>query len=116
MEKRTYFKWFKRLDFYGHNVAVNYRGQSKFSTNFGALVSILIFGLVFSYTALRFKKMVLFENPNVSKNTVFEDISEYGNLTAKENKFDFGFAVINLRNWSYVVPDPSIVTFDFRRI
>ncbi len=116
MEKRAYFAWFKRLDFYGHSVAVNYRGQSKFSTNFGALVSLLVFGLIFSYTSLRFKKMVLFENPNISKNTVFEDISQYGNLTASENRFDFGFTFINLKNWSYDSPDPSIATVSVRRV
>lgn len=96
MEKSSYFPSFKKLDFYGHNVAINYRGQSKFRTNFGALVSVLVFGLIFSYTSLRFKKMVLFENPSVSKNTVFADISKYGNLTASENRFDLGFSFINL--------------------
>ena len=72
MKKASYFE---KLDFYGHSVAVNYRGQSKFRTKFGAVVSVLVFGLILSYTSLRFKKMVLFENPNVSKNTVFADIS-----------------------------------------
>jgi hypothetical protein len=104
------------IDQYGHSITVNYRGAQKFKTIYGSIVSIFVMTLIMTYTGLRFKKLVLNEEPNVSKNMIIEEMSEYGIVRADENRFHFGFGLIRISDWTFVRPDPRFLELAVRRV
>ena len=46
------------FDFFGHPITVNYRGNDKYQTSFGSLVSIICFALMLAFSLFKFKTMV----------------------------------------------------------
>ena len=114
--KKGFKKAFLDLDFYGHRVSVNYRGQQTYSTQCGSLMSIIVAGLVIVFTLLKMKQFVGREHPNFTKNTVFKALDEYGDLKAERIGFEFAFAMYNIRTRKYSYPDPSMLSVGVRRV
>ena len=50
--KDKFWETFKKADIYGEQVGVNYRGEGTFSTNWGAMVSLLTIIVVFAYLGI----------------------------------------------------------------
>jgi len=56
---------FKSMDMFGEGVALNISGETKFQTCFGALLTLLIFGLSLTYAGYKFFSLVYKEDTSI---------------------------------------------------
>ena len=107
----------KQLDMFAPAVTINYRGNQKFSTLCGSLVSVICFTLITVFTLIKTKGLLLRDAANISTNTINVDLQEvFGVLTAKDNRFDFAFALVDLKSFQYATPDPRFMSITARRV
>ena len=99
-----------RLDLFGHSVQANFRGRSRFQTLWGALITISVLVIIFCYFLLRFTNLILLRGAVEHKNTVKAELDKYGPIAANQNRFDFGFGIVELPEYKYVQPDPRFFT------
>ena len=64
-------KYFKGIDMYGESVHINYQGHEKYKTIYGALVTLVVIFIMTFYSAFKLKKLILMENPDQLKNTIW---------------------------------------------
>ena len=55
------------LDVFGEPVSVKYKGANTFKTLPGALLSLLLFGFIFTFALLSFLDLIAYRNPIVSQ-------------------------------------------------
>lgn len=67
---------FKSLDIYGEKVSLSYQGSDTYKTSPGAVVSLIVIGVVVAYAAYRAYILVNFINPDVSKKSFLRDLDE----------------------------------------
>lgn len=107
----------KQLDLFALPVTINYKGNQKFPTIFGSVVSVLCFTLITVFTMLKVQGLLNRDNANISTNTIMVDLQEeFGVLNAKENRFDFAIGLINLKTWQYASVDPRFMSLTARRV
>ena len=71
----TIHKTVKKFDLFSKNIMFTYKGDTSFSTFLGGFVSIIIFSIIFVYSAFLFQVMVNRENSNSSKSTEVIDLT-----------------------------------------
>jgi hypothetical protein len=85
------------MDMYGHPVSVNFRGDQNYNTMYGSCMSILVAVLIITFTALKTKQFGLREYPEFSKNSAYKSLDDYGEMYANDIRFEFAFAMYNIR-------------------
>lgn len=85
----------KKIDIYGQNIQLAYRGDEKFKTTPGAIVSLMVIAVMMAYTG--FKTYVLFNkvNPTISKAEFIRDLDSEGAFRPYQLGFDFAFGIVN---------------------
>jgi hypothetical protein len=58
---------FKLLDLFGQNVNLNWNGQDKFRTTFGAIVTLVLFAVLIAFAVFKGNDILKRLNPSVSK-------------------------------------------------
>ena len=53
---------FKSIDFFGEEVKLTYKGRAKFKSIFGAVVSLVMIGIMVAYAGYRLKNIVEKQN------------------------------------------------------
>lgn len=107
---------FLSMDMYGHPVSVNFRGDQNYSTMYGSCMSILVTILIVTFTALKMKQFGWREYPEFSKNSAYKSLDDYGEMYANEIRFEFAFAMYNIRSRTYSAPDPRMIVPNTRRV
>ena len=84
-------KGLQRLDMFGHQVGVTYKGDSFFKTSVGACASILMFTVTLAYTVLQVGEFVNVANPDVITIEKHINLRETDPKLFSEQQFNIGF-------------------------
>ena len=85
---------FRKIDIYGQNLTLSYRGDENFKTTPGAIASLSVILVLLAYAG--FKSYVLFNrvNPNTSKSGFIRDLDvEDVFRPALDYGFDLAFSI-----------------------
>lgn len=104
----------KPFDFLGEPVALNYQKRSTYKTSFGAIISILAFLFVFSFSIHRSRRLIEDWDPEFIVNTVLEEMANFEEIEAIDNRFEFAFTFLSIRPYKFVEYDPRIATVNAR--
>ena len=72
--------------------------------------------LVTAYAGIMLDRWLNFKNIDFVSNTILTDMSEDLEMPARENRFQFGFAWVNIRSWQTVKPDQRIAIPQMRSV
>ena len=72
--------------------------------------------LVTAYAGIMLDRWLNFKNIDFVGNTILSDMSEDLVLSARENRFQFGFAWLNIVSWQTVKHNPRIATPNVRTV
>ena len=107
---------FKSIDMYGKGITFNYEGEETFKTHIGALVSFVIFSILFIYAILLLKTLFGRDDTSVSKTTLRKELMDDKEVQQLGyNNFMFGFDLQDDSNVSYL-NDESYVTYKLKQV
>ncbi|TNV85532.1 hypothetical protein FGO68_gene3405 [Halteria grandinella] len=83
----------KSIDIYGQAINLSYRGEEKFKTIPGALMSIWVIVIFLAYTV--YKSYILFDrvNPNINRKGLVRNLDQEEAFRPQDLGFDFSFGV-----------------------
>ena len=102
----------KDCDLFSQNIQLTYKGNDKFTTFFGGVVSIFIMALLFVYGISLFVIMFNREDSSKSKSTEYRNLREYDHdIYPYEKGFRFTVSLTNVI--SQPIPlNPSLFTLE----
>ena len=102
----------KNCDLFPQNILLTYKGNDKFTTFFGGVVSILIMALLFVYGVSLFIIMINRADSSKSKSTEYRNLREYDHdIYPYEKGFRFTVSLTNVI--SQPIPlNPSLFTLE----
>ena len=80
-------------DMLGHDLSVNYRGNAKFNTYVGSIISLGIYAMVLVQLLQKVTDLVQMRDPQISVLTrplYEEEVIEFGEINLHDFRFDFG--------------------------
>jgi len=76
------------LDMYGYPIGVNYKGESAFKTKLGAVLTMLTYAAVLTYSLVKFNRLVHRDRPEITRT---EEIIRLGDATNRFNFEEYNF-------------------------
>jgi hypothetical protein len=77
----------QRFDSYGTPITVNFKGESKFKTKVGGLLSLLLNVGIVVFGCFKLSALVKRENHTDSFNEIFHNLTAIGNLTGAQMSY-----------------------------
>ena len=115
--KFSFLKLIQRVDTFGHNVTLNYKGRETYNSKFGGVMTILVFGLTLTLAVRAFIEIFWMEDPsltNYEKPLSLADKGDLGTITGNEYDFIFALVIeienINTKEEAYGLP-PEVGAF-----
>jgi len=84
---------YKKIDIYGRQLNLTYKGSDTYKTSFGAFVSMFVLALIFAYGAYRSFRLFNRIGPEVSKKVFVRDLSTAEAFSPSGYGFDFAYGI-----------------------
>ena len=88
---------FKKLDIFGHQIGVTYKGENFYKTNIGAIFSILMAFCTIVYAVVQTQEFVLVKNPDVISLESKTNLRDSEAFYFSENQFNFAFEFVEFK-------------------
>ena len=84
---------FKEIDLYGEQVSLTYKGDQRYKTMPGAIVSVIVLLTIIAFSIYRCIVFVTKQDPNLSKQSFTRDLDIEGPLYPKDFGFNIAFGL-----------------------
>jgi len=84
---------FKEIDLYGHQVSLTYKGEQKYNTIPGAIVSVIVILTILAFSSYKCIVFITKQDPSVSKQSYSRDLDHEGSLNPKHFGFSIAFGL-----------------------
>lgn len=82
----------------------------------GATITILTGLILVAYLGISLDRLFGHKDPDIMTNTILRDMSEIENLSAQEERFQFGFGWLKMLDWRIVPHDPRFGIVQMRMV